>query len=156
MAQGDTVMRRLVWMSMVVAGFAAACGGGALDVEIAVGVTDQQVYPFVFIASGPAVDKGVICPAGEVEEGPGASNIARNTFVCEDGTGSFGIETVVDLRGFEGEGVPVSDWTVTSGTEEYATLRGTGSHSWFAPDEVAPRGNLNAVCQLIEGTVESG
>jgi hypothetical protein len=136
------------------AALAVSCGDGGTSVEIAIGGTDEQSYPFVFAARGAAAADGVVCSAGDVIERSGASGAARNELICTDGSGSFLIETVIDRTGFEGEGLPESDWAVASGTGRYADLTGNGTHRWFGPDETFPQDGLDAVLQILEGTME--
>jgi len=143
-------------LGLVVAASAySACSpSGPLQVEIAVG-SGERVYPFEFVASGPAVDEGMICAGGDVEEADSPGIFVGNTFVCEDGSGSFVTETVVDTRGFEGEGLPVSDWRVVSGTGSHEKLQGEGSHRYLAPADAYAEGPLQAVLQIITGEVTS-
>lgn len=135
---------------------------GSQQVELAVDSTADQIYPFHFVASGPAVDAGLVCPEGEVDEADsrteldGETSVGATTFPCDDGTGSFVLETVVDTTGFEGEGVPVSDWRVISGTGSYTSLEGQGAHSFILPSEVYEKGPLIAVLQVVVGEVSSG
>ena len=147
-------MRRVV-PALLLALSASACGGGELSVDIAIGGTEDQSYPFVFVASGPAVDEGVVCPTGAVAEESALGNTARNTLICDDGSGSFSIETFVDDQGFEGAGLPVSDWTIASGTGDYTNLSGSGTHEWFGPGaiEPEPQGRINGVLQRLKGTM---
>ncbi len=138
----------------VVGLLASACGdGGGGAVEISIGATEQQPYPFTFEAEGVAVDEGVVCSSGDVEEGSQRSGAITMTFTCGDGSGLFILETAIDLRGFEGEGVPDSDWTFLSGTGDYDGLDGSGIHRWFKPDEISPPEAMDVVLQVMEGTI---
>lgn len=149
-------LRARIALGLVAAALAcSACSpSGALQVEIAVG-SGERSYPFEFVASGPAVEEGIICAGGDVEEADARGNIAKNTFACENGSGSFVTETVVDRTGFEGEGLPVSDWSVVSGTGSYEKLQGEGSHRYLGVAEVYEEGPLNAVLQIITGEMTS-
>ena len=146
-------MRRTIAVLAAVAFTTAACGSSGGAVAIAIGATEQQPYPFVFEAEGVAVDEEVVCSSGSVEEGSLRSGAITMTFTCGDGSGSFVLETDIDLRGFEGEGVPDSEWAFLSGTGDYDGLTGSGTHRWFAPDEVAPPAAMDVVLQVMEGTI---
>lgn len=86
-----------------------------------------------FIAYGPAVDEGLICPSGTVTQGkliaaerPNGWNFRiEKIFNCADGSGSFIINLKAHLI-FD----PYSDtgnWNVLSGEDTYTTLHGRGS-----------------------------
>lgn len=139
----------------------SACGRAAQPIEIAVGAADEP-YPFRFVASGSAVDAGLVCPAGDVDEAAARYSIeigtvAESTFICDDGSGSFVIQTVIeDDPEFEGEGLPVSPWTVTSGSGSYERLQGQGTHRFLPAEDVHAKRPLTAVVQLITGEVSRG
>ena len=87
-----------------------------------------------FIASGPAVDAGLVCDEGDVEEVfrrvSGSRSIRNfniqivNEFTCDDGTGTFLVKLQVHVVLFS----PSSfTWTVVGGTGDYVDLRGAGS-----------------------------
>jgi hypothetical protein len=85
-----------------------------------------------FTASGPAVDAGLVCPAGDtIDVGAMASGFRSRTgvnfhvvklFTCGDGTGSFlvKLEVRIDRRGDN------FNWVILDGEGAYETLRGTG------------------------------
>jgi hypothetical protein len=156
-------MRRVILWLIVLAGMCAGCGpSGPQQVELAVGSTADRIYPLHFVASGPAVDAGLVCDGGEVDEADsreevdGEESVGETTFICDDGTGSFVLETVIDTTGFEGEGLPVSEWRVISGTGSYTNLEGQGAHSFILPSEVYELGPLIAVLQVVIGEVSTG
>jgi len=89
--------------------------------------------PGPFVASGPAVDDGVICAEGLVFEDSlkvtGFSPTGFNWqgikhFTCEDGSGEFfvNLQARIDFR----KGTTFN-WNVLSGTGEYEDLHGAGS-----------------------------
>ncbi len=145
--------RRVILTLLLVAMAAPSCGDDEATVWIAIGGTPQQGYPFVFLAGGPAVDEGLVCPSGDVVDGDLVGDIAPQTFVCRDGSGSFTVETVIDMTGFVGEGLPVSDWAVVSGTGTYVGLRGTGVHRFFGLGDVQPLSPISDVVQRLDGIV---
>ncbi|OGO35333.1 MAG: hypothetical protein A2W35_22150 [Chloroflexi bacterium RBG_16_57_11] len=84
-----------------------------------------------FIANGPAVDAGVLCPTGTTVDlsalgSGGQSNrrlnlLVHKEFTCDDGSGTFQVklEVKLDERGF-------ANWNVLRGTGDYVHLAGTG------------------------------
>ncbi|UCF09744.1 MAG: hypothetical protein JSW65_06705 [Candidatus Bipolaricaulota bacterium] len=90
--------------------------------------------PDPFIASGPAVDRGLLCATGDVYTGPiswrpiGGSSLALlsmvKTFECDDGSGTFDVNLVVVLD--LSTGVTRGSWRVIGGTGSYASLSGWG------------------------------
>ena len=90
-----------------------------------------------FEASGPAVEAGVICSAGEVYDnvrlvtayqGPILVNLyLRKIFVCSDGSGSFAMD--LKVRIFNDPYLALPQWVVVDGVGPYARLRGTGGIS---------------------------
>jgi len=100
--------------------------GVTFDVHTVFG---QSSVPFT--ASGPAVDAGFVCPVGTVDDLSGSLIETRQgwtgqfvkEFTCTDGSGSFVVKLQVrlDKRGDN------FSWTVLSGTDRYASLRGAGS-----------------------------
>ena len=93
------------------------------------------IYPSAFVASGPAVEAGLVCETGVVHDlrtivagPPNASHfnfhIAKK-FVCDDGSGEFIINLMAHVA-FD----PYHDvgtWNVLSGLGNYASLHGRGS-----------------------------
>jgi hypothetical protein len=154
-------MYRVVFGFLLLALCSSCSPSGPLQVELAVG-SGERLYPFEFVASGPAVDEGVVCSGGDVEEGDfreevaGLVTIGENTFICDDGSGSFVLETVLDRTGFEEEeGLPVGDWRVLSGTGSYQKLQGQGAHRYVLLSDVEPADPIT-VLQVLAGEVSSG
>ncbi|MEN8173755.1 MAG: hypothetical protein ABFS03_12870, partial [Chloroflexota bacterium] len=87
-----------------------------------------------FTASGPAVDGGLVCPAGDVYDthtnssGPPGGTLrilnVDKLFVCDDFSGTFDIQMVVRLD--TSTGYTTANWIVTGGTGDYAGLHGKG------------------------------
>lgn len=108
-----------------------------LEVSFAVQTSDIDGGPVTggpFTASGPAVDEGLICAAGQTVDDsvPHAagfqSQIGVNVrlvkrFTCADGSGDFWVTLQIrfDARGNN------FIWLITDGADEYARLHGTGS-----------------------------
>jgi hypothetical protein len=122
-----TVVLLLLMLPVASAG-ATRPSGVAIEVETS--FIDQS-SPFV--ASGPAVDDGVICDAGEVHDDSGRANgLSPNGFnfqgikhfVCADGSGGFliNLQARIDFR----KSVTFN-WNVLNGTGAYADLHGAGS-----------------------------
>lgn len=89
---------------------------GALSIHMAVGLFDGHI----FLATGPAVDAGIICPAGTV------NFVGKAVFYsCDDGTGTFIVryDVFIDLAADVRE---YGIWTIASGTGNYQSLTGGG------------------------------
>lgn len=88
-----------------------------------------------FVASGPAVDAGIVCATGNVYDtdyaisGPagGSIRIIRvvKHFVCDDSSGAFDLMMVVNLD--LDTHYTTARWSVIGGTGDYSGLRGNGS-----------------------------
>ena len=89
--------------------------------------------PSPFVASGPAVDDGVMCRSGVVFDASlrvaGVSPTGINWqgikhFTCDDGSGEFfvNLQARIDFR----KGTTFN-WNVISGTGDYEKLHGAGS-----------------------------
>lgn len=85
-----------------------------------------------FVARGPAVDFGWICPAGQTEDiynvgrsrgWPGTNFQVVKRFTCDNGTGYFDLklQVRVDRKG------NLYSWNVVGGTDSYAKMTGSGS-----------------------------
>ena len=89
----------------------------------------------LFAASGAAVDAGLVCPSGTVEDlstkvsGPpaGAFSILNviKRFDCDDASGSFDVRLVVRLDNATGE--TTARWVAVAGTDAYSNLHANGS-----------------------------
>jgi hypothetical protein len=88
-----------------------------------------------FHASGPAVDKGLVCATGTQDQlslvAHGGQNpnilildVAKH-FTCGDGSGSFDIKMVVQLDNTTLD--TTARWRIVGGTGDYVKLRGEGS-----------------------------
>lgn len=87
-----------------------------------------------FVASGPAVDDGLICDAGTVVEASGKVTgsssptgfnwLGIKHFTCDDGSGEFfvNMRARIDFR----KGTTFH-WAIIGGTGDYASLHGAGS-----------------------------
>lgn len=91
--------------------------------------------PDPFVATGPAVDAGVLCPMGTstdlsvviVADPPGTTTrILRvlKQFVCDDGSGTFDVHLVVTLDLTTHE--TTAQWRIVGGTGDYVELHGNG------------------------------
>ena len=97
-----------------------------------------------FEASGPAVDQGLICESGTVEDTRlilagsrvrvGKIQIpVRKTFTCDDGSGEIFIKIQVHLD--LNTQTETFSWVVLGGTGDYSDLRGSGG---ARPSATAP------------------
>jgi hypothetical protein len=89
--------------------------------------------PSPFVVSGPAVDDGLVCAAGEVIDysgkvtgsSPNGFNFhGIKHFTCDDASGEFfvNMQARIDFR----KGTTFN-WNVLSGTGDYVDLHGAGS-----------------------------
>ena len=106
-----------------------------LAVEIVVEETLPVVIPDPgqpFVATGPAVDRGVLCPEGTTEDIAFAARpggwftrlTIEKLFTCGDSSGDFTVQLRVKLFP---DGTTTALWKVTGGTGDYATLMGSGT-----------------------------
>jgi len=109
-----------------------------LDVHIEVtSPFTQDAVPFV--ASGPAVDSGLLSATGFVSTGdvtvspsPHRDGFLYLTvlkhFVCDNGTFDVEVAATIDLNAGTGSGDRTGSghWTVLGGTGSYANLKGNG------------------------------
>jgi hypothetical protein len=137
-------MRRLILLAAVAALFLVA-----LPVASAVAAPPEQVTfegpayfagpdagTGLFTASGPAVDSGAMCDAGDVVDiytkaapmtgqSPNGVNLQiLKEFTCDDGSGSFQAELQVRIDFLKW---PTFNWVVKGGTGDYVKLKGNGS-----------------------------
>lgn len=88
-----------------------------------------------FTASGPAVDDGVVCASGVVEDvffkasgflsNKGVNFQIVKEFTCEDGSGEFSVKLQVRL--LSDDSPATFNWNIVGGTEAYENLHGTGT-----------------------------
>lgn len=117
-----TVFVLLLMVPLVPAGATAPA-----DVEIVV-----PGFEGPFVATGAAVDDGIVCGSGEVvttfvkgagfQSGLGFNLTVGKLFTCDDGSGTFSAKLQVRIA----EGVAFH-WVITSGTGDYEDLHGAGS-----------------------------
>lgn len=112
----------------------AVPAGATPPTEVGIEVeTSLLGAPSPFIASGPAVDEGLVCDTGIVVDdstkaqgfSPNGFNVqAIKLFECDDGSGEFfvNLQARIDFR----KGVTFN-WNVLSGTNAYENLHGAGS-----------------------------
>lgn len=86
-----------------------------------------------FVATGPAVDEGIVCASGETtdvdfhasgfQSDRGVNFQVVKLFTCDDGSGEFFVKLQVriDRRGNN------YNWNIVGGTGSYEKLHGTGA-----------------------------
>ena len=104
-----------------------------------------------FTASGPAVDDGLICASGTVEDtalifaggqsGRKAQIPVRKTFICDDDSGTLFVKIQVHLE-FE-TSTETFSWVIQGGTGDYAGARGSGSGTTVSDGSDPQTGNFN-------------
>lgn len=129
-----TIISVLIALALLAITVSSVFAAPPLDVHIEV---DEYIGTSgeAFFATGPAVDAGIVCPTGTVddisinESGPpgGAFTILNvlKRFTCGDSSGTFDVMLVVrlDLETHE----TTARWNVVGGTGDYAALHGNGS-----------------------------
>ena len=106
-----------------------------LDLHIEVEEVIGNVPADPFTASGSAIDYGLVCASGTVQDdyvqingslgGSFRTLKVVKHFVCDDGSGFFDIEMQVRLDNSTNE--TTAHWRIISGTNDYLYLKGTGS-----------------------------
>ncbi len=109
---------------------AGATPGSGVVIEVA---SSLMGAPSPFVASGPAVDDGLVCDTGTVVEDSG--KVTGNSpngfnwkgikhFTCDDGSGEFfvNLQARIDYR----KGTTFN-WNILRGTGDYEDLHGAGS-----------------------------
>lgn len=116
-------------VALLVVPLAPAGASAPADVEIVV-----PGFEGPFVATGVAVDDGVVCGEGEVvdtdfkaagfQSGFAVNLTVGKEFTCDDGSGTFSAKLQVRLDFTEGA---TFRWVITGGTGAYQDLHGAGS-----------------------------
>jgi len=95
-----------------------------------------------FMATGPAVDNGLICPDGDVVDLSIRANgwqgnkvlllFVEKQFICEDGSGSIFMNMNVHL--VNSTPGTTATWRITSGSDTYEKIGGVGSLTGYPTD----------------------
>ena len=113
-----------------------------------------------FAASGPAVDQGLICESGTVEDTriilagfqspTGRIQIpVRKTFTCDDGSGDIFIKIQVHLN--LSTQTETFSWVVLGGTGDYSNLHGSGKGTTVGDGSDPQTGNFNNYVGFLIG-----
>ena len=102
-------------------------------------VSDLSSEGGTFVATGPAVDAGIVCPTGTQEwtgnEAPSRTGAlfrwTDNLYTCDDGSGTFIIAADVFITA---DGRDYGVWDLGSGTGSYQSLSGGGGVVTFDTD----------------------
>jgi hypothetical protein len=115
------------------------------DVEIVV-----PGFEGPFVATGSAVDDGVVCATGEVlttdvkaagfQSNRGVNLQVGKEFTCDDGSGTFAAQLQVRIDFARGTSF---QWVITGGTDAYEALHGTGSGFVVPADTDIYQGRLH-------------
>jgi hypothetical protein len=109
-----------------------------------------------FTASGPAVDQGVICESGEVDDTRllfigwqsdlGAQIPVWKTFTCESGDAFFvRIQVHLDFA----TSTETFSWVIQGGTGGLAGIRGSGSGTTVSDGSDPQTGNINTYTGFV-------
>ena len=107
-----------------------------------------------FTTSGDAADEGTICAAGSFEDagirfagGQARTGVVQlqvyKVFTCDDDSGTFDVKMQIQAN-FD-TGIETFTWVVTGGSDEYASLRGSGTGSTVP----RPGGNTNTYVGMV-------
>ena len=113
-----------------------------------------------FEASGPAVDQGLICDSGTVEDTriifagfqspTGRIQIpVRKTFACDDGSGEIFVKIQVHLN--LNTQTERFSWVVLGGTGDYSKLHGSGKGTTVGDGSDPQTGNINNYAGFLIG-----
>jgi hypothetical protein len=154
-----SVVVTLALLALMVAAVPAASAAGApRDVTIVSPMTfNPDGFNFgTFEASGPAVDEGLVCASGVVDDtrlifagfqsNRGAQIPVRKTFTC-DGGGSFFVKIQVHLD--FATSTETFSWVILGGTGDYSNLRGSGSGSTVSDGSDPQTGNINTYTGVL-------
>jgi hypothetical protein len=104
-----------------------------------------------FDASGAAVDQGLICASGTVDDtrlifaggqsGRGAQIPVRKTFTCADGSGQLFVKIQVHLD--FATSTESFSWVILGGTGAYGSVSGSGQGSTVSDGSDPQTGNFN-------------
>jgi hypothetical protein len=109
-----------------------------------------------FTASGPAVDQGLICESGEVDDtrllfigwqsDRGAQIPVWKTFTCENGDAFFvRIQVHLDFA----TSTETFTWVIQGGTGGLAGIRGSGSGTTVSDGSDPQTGNINTYTGFV-------
>jgi hypothetical protein len=142
----------LVGATVLVAA-APVAAQGPTDVTIVSHMTfNPDGFNFgTFDASGPAVDEGLICASGTVDDtrlifagsqsNRGAQIPVRKTFTCADGSGQIFVKIQVHLD--FATSTESFTWVILGGTGAYASVNGSGDGSTVSDGSDPQTGNFN-------------
>ena len=117
---------------MVLAAPAGATPPSGVHIEVESSTVGDPPPPGPFVASGPAVDDGLICDTGTVFDTVGkVTGFSQNGFnfqgikhfICDDGSGEFYVNLQARIDYTKGV---TFNWNVISGTGAYEDLHGAG------------------------------
>jgi hypothetical protein len=130
--------------------------GAPLAVTIVSDVTFVEGGPNIgsFTTSGDAADAGTICRAGSFEDtgirfagGQARTGIVQlqvhKLFTCDDDSGTF--EVKMQIQANFDTGIETFTWVVTGGSDDYESLRGSGTGSTVP----RPGGNTNTYVGMV-------
>jgi hypothetical protein len=146
-------------MILGLAGGSSVAAGQPTGVTIVSPMAFNQEGGFnhgTFTASGPAVDQGLICESGEVDDtrllfigwqsDRGAQIPVWKTFTCENGDAFFvRIQVHLDFA----TSTETFSWVIQGGTGDLAGIRGSGSGTTVSDGSDPQTGNINTYTGFV-------
>lgn len=140
----------LLAVLLLVPSVSTAQAAAPLGVKIDIQTTFGEPSYGPFVATGPAVDAGLVCGEGDtgdiaVKAAGGQAHGRLNLqvlkqFTCSDGSGSFVLK--FQLRVDDRLGRASSSWNVESGTDAYESLKGNGTAYGLPVDDFTAHDEL--------------
>ena len=136
-------------LALVVAAPVAAKGPTDVTIVSHMTFNPNDFNTGTFVASGAAVDRGLICASGTVvdtrlifagsQSGRGAQIPVRKTFSCPDGDLFIKIQVHLDFA----TSTETFSWVVLGGTGAYGDVSGNGQGSTVGDGSDPQTGNIN-------------
>ncbi len=142
---------RLTSAALSLAALLPACSSNSHAVEIEIGA-GEFIIPFRFVATGPAVDEGLMCRSGDVAEESMQGRVAPITFVCDDGSCELSIHVQMETQEHDfSQDIATAEWIVSAGTGDYENVTGEGLRLALGPTRVYSSDELDGIVGVITG-----
>ena len=152
---GVAMLAAITVAPVAASGQSQAAPARAVHIEVQTSGFSGGLSGGPFTATGPAVDAGLICPAGDTIDAAGASASGYQSgravnltvvkhFTCPDGDFWIKLQVRLDARGDH------FTWGIVDGTGVYAQLHGAGTG--YGDYEAYPGGVLD----VYDGVISAG